>query len=99
LQTAAGHEEIRMSKKPEDISPHHSACRHCDSPAEHDAQKFVFGVDLDGVCADLFAGLRPIAAKWTGRPLKSLTKKPSWGLPEWGIPGCRAATTSCTGSP
>ena len=76
-----------MSKpfRPEDISPHHSPCQHCDSPGEHEPPHFVFGVDLDGVCADLFTGLRPIAAQWTGRPLKSLTKKPSWGLPEWGI--------------
>ena len=46
---------------------------------------FVFGVDLDGTCADFYAGLRPIAAEWLGVDVASLPTQVSWGLPEWGI--------------
>ena len=46
---------------------------------------FVLGVDLDGVCADFYAGLRPIAAEWLGVEITSLPQRVSWGLPEWGI--------------
>jgi 5'(3')-deoxyribonucleotidase len=46
---------------------------------------FVFGVDLDGVCADFYRGLRPIAAEWLGVDLESLPERVSWGLPEWGV--------------
>jgi len=45
----------------------------------------VFGVDLDGVCADFYAGLRPIAAEWLGVDVSSLPERVSWGLPEWGV--------------
>jgi 5'(3')-deoxyribonucleotidase len=48
-------------------------------------QPFVFGVDLDGTCADFYAGLRPIAAEWLGRELEELTTEVSWGLREWGL--------------
>ena len=47
--------------------------------------RFVFGVDLDGVCADFYAGLRPIAAEWLGVDVNTLPERVSWGLPEWGI--------------
>jgi len=46
---------------------------------------FVFGVDLDGVVADFYGGLRPIAAEWLGVALESLSPRVSWGLVEWGI--------------
>lgn len=46
---------------------------------------FVFGVDLDGTCADFYGGLRPIAAEWLGLEVDSLPTEVSWGLPEWGI--------------
>lgn len=46
---------------------------------------FVFGVDLDGTCADFYGGLRPIAAEWLGVPLDSLPVEVSWDFPEWGI--------------
>jgi 5'(3')-deoxyribonucleotidase len=46
---------------------------------------FVLGVDLDGVCADFYAGLRHIAAEWLGVPIEQLTPEVSYGLPEWGI--------------
>ena len=46
---------------------------------------FVFGVDLDGVVADFYGGLRPIAAEWLGVRLDSLPERVSWGLVEWGV--------------
>ena len=48
--------------------------------------KFVLGVDLDGVVADFYTALRPVAAEWLGVPLEMLTKAVSCGLPEWGLP-------------
>jgi len=49
------------------------------------SRRFVFGVDLDGVCADFYAGLRPIAAEWLGVEVRTLPERVSWGLPEWGV--------------
>lgn len=46
---------------------------------------FVLGVDLDGVVADFYGGLRIIAAEWLGKPLESLPEKVSFGLNEWGL--------------
>jgi hypothetical protein len=46
---------------------------------------FVFGVDLDGVVADFYGGLRPIAAEWLGVELDTLPERVSWGLTEWGV--------------
>jgi len=46
---------------------------------------FVFGVDLDGTCADFYEGLRPIAAEWLGVEAGSLPLDVSWNLPEWGV--------------
>jgi 5'(3')-deoxyribonucleotidase len=48
-------------------------------------RSFVFGVDLDGVVADFYSGLRPIAAEWLGVDLSTLPERVSWGLVEWGI--------------
>jgi 5'(3')-deoxyribonucleotidase len=48
-------------------------------------RSFVFGVDLDGVVADFYAGLRPIAAEWLGVGLATLPERVSWGLGEWGV--------------
>jgi 5'(3')-deoxyribonucleotidase len=48
-------------------------------------RRFVFAVDLDGVCADFYRGLRPIAAEWLGVDVSTLPERVSWGLPEWGI--------------
>jgi beta-phosphoglucomutase-like phosphatase (HAD superfamily) len=45
----------------------------------------VLGVDLDGVVADFYAGVRPIAAEWLGVPIASLTPSPSYGLDEWNL--------------
>lgn len=46
-------------------------------------RRFVFGVDLDGVVADFYRGLRPIAAEWLGVDVTALTEEVSHGLPEW----------------
>lgn len=46
---------------------------------------FVFGVDLDGVVADFYGGLRPVAAEWLGVELSTLPERVSWGLVEWGV--------------
>ena len=48
-------------------------------------RSFVFGVDLDGVVADFYAGLRPVAAEWLGADLSTLPERVSWGLVEWGV--------------
>ncbi len=48
-------------------------------------ERFVLGVDLDGTVADFYGGLRPIAAEWLGKPVDTLPREVSYGLPEWGI--------------
>jgi hypothetical protein len=55
-------------------------------PTELDqSDVFIFGVDLDGVCADFYAGIRPIAAEWLGVEPASLIDDVSYGLTEWGL--------------
>jgi 5'(3')-deoxyribonucleotidase len=54
------------------------------SGMEEDAtSEFIFGVDLDGVCADFYEGVRPIAAEWLGVAEHTLTREVSYGFPEW----------------
>jgi 5'(3')-deoxyribonucleotidase len=48
-------------------------------------RRFVLGVDLDGVCADFYGGLKPVAAEWLGVEVSSLADRVSWTLPEWGV--------------
>jgi 5'(3')-deoxyribonucleotidase len=48
-------------------------------------ERFVLGLDLDGVCADFYGKMREIAAEWTEQPLESLAVEPEWGLSNWGI--------------
>ena len=48
-------------------------------------RRFVLGVDLDGVCADFYGGLKPVAAEWLGVDVTSLPDRVSWTLPEWGV--------------
>jgi 5'(3')-deoxyribonucleotidase len=50
-----------------------------------DDRQFVLGVDLDGVVADFYAGLRPIAAEWLGVAIDTLTPNPGYGLAEWNL--------------
>lgn len=45
----------------------------------------MLGVDLDGVVADFYGGIRPIAAEWLGVAIDSLTPTPSYGLDEWNL--------------
>ncbi len=47
--------------------------------------KFVLGVDLDGVVADSYEGLRVIAAEWLDVPIESLSRDVSFGLSEWEV--------------
>jgi 5'(3')-deoxyribonucleotidase len=53
-----------------------------DHPIE---RPFILGVDLDGVCADFYNGIRPLAAEWLGVDEKTLPRDVSYGLREWGI--------------
>jgi len=46
---------------------------------------FVFGVDLDGVVADFYSGLKPLAAEWVGKPVEELPDDFSFALTEWGL--------------
>ena len=48
-------------------------------------RRFVLGVDLDGVVADFYRGLRPIAAEWLGVEENQLTDVVTYGLPEWNL--------------
>lgn len=57
----------------------------CLERLEADRHDFVFGVDLDGVCADFYGGLRPIAAEWLGVSVDTLPEEISWGLPRMGF--------------
>jgi 5'(3')-deoxyribonucleotidase len=47
--------------------------------------QFIFGVDLDGVCADFYARIREIAAEWLDVEIDSLAREVSYGLDEWGL--------------
>jgi hypothetical protein len=53
--------------------------------SEGEPRQFVLGVDLDGVVADFYGGLRPIAAEWMGVPAERLTPTPGYGLEEWNL--------------
>jgi 5'(3')-deoxyribonucleotidase len=53
--------------------------------SENPLRQFVLGVDLDGVVANFYAGLLPIAAEWLGVPAASLPVEVSYGLTEWGL--------------
>ena len=48
-----------------------------------DENRFVLGVDLDGVCADFIGALRPVAAEWLGVPVEELPVRVNYGFPEW----------------
>lgn len=49
-------------------------------------RRFIFGVDLDGVCADFYGGIRPLAAEWLGVEEHTLPQSVDYGLSKWGIP-------------
>lgn len=46
---------------------------------------FVFGVDLDGVCADYHHGFRDVVATELGVDPESLSRPTEWGYQHWGI--------------
>lgn len=46
---------------------------------------FTLGVDLDGVCANYSASMRPIVAEWLGVPEDDLPVDHDWGMSRWGI--------------
>lgn len=48
-------------------------------------ETFIFGVDLDGVCADFYGKMREIAAEWMSVPIDSLPVEVKYGLPEWNL--------------
>ncbi len=50
-----------------------------------DEPKYIFGVDLDGVCADFYGGIRPLAAEWLGKREEELVPHVTYGLKEWGM--------------
>ena len=46
---------------------------------------FVFGVDLDGVCADYTRGFRDFCARRLGVGVDTLPLERSWDFREWGF--------------
>jgi 5'(3')-deoxyribonucleotidase len=52
-----------------------------------ETENFILGLDLDGVVADFYGTIRPLAAEWLGKPLDDLTESPTYGLHEWGFNG------------
>ena len=47
--------------------------------------EFVFGVDLDGVCADYHLGFRDVVAAEYGLDPDSMTRPTVWGYQHWGV--------------
>jgi 5'-nucleotidase len=59
-----------------------------ESDTKPSAEKsFIFGVDLDSVCADYVFAFRRIVAEVKGINPDTLTLDPSWNFSEWGISG------------
>lgn len=50
-----------------------------------DGPRFVLGVDLDGVVADFYGGLRHVASEWLDVPVDQLTTEVTYALPEWSL--------------
>lgn len=50
-----------------------------------EVEPFVFGVDLDGVCADYTSAFRAFVAEAKGVSLESLPLERSWDFREWGL--------------
>lgn len=48
-------------------------------------EPFVFGVDLDGVCANYTLAFRDFCAERLGRDPESMPMQRSWGFQEWGL--------------
>jgi len=50
-----------------------------------DLDAFIFGVDLDGVCADYTLGLQGSVAAHTGRPRTDFPIERDWDFTQWGF--------------
>jgi len=48
-------------------------------------KEITIGVNLDGVCADLYGRMREIATEWYGYNDSELPPEITYGLPEWGL--------------
>ena len=48
--------------------------------------KFVLGVDLDGVVADFYKAIRPLAAEWMNVDESTLSIKTDYAFKAWGFP-------------
>jgi 5'(3')-deoxyribonucleotidase len=47
--------------------------------------RFVFGVDLDGVCFDYYGAIKPYAAEWMTKQPEDLEGEAVYGFKPWGI--------------
>ena len=50
-----------------------------------DDNRFILGVDLDGVVGDFYGAMRKIASEWLNKPIETLSTEVSFGLDEWGL--------------
>ena len=50
-----------------------------------DLDAFIFGVDLDGVCADYTLGLQGSVSAHTGRPRTDFPIERDWDFTQWGF--------------
>jgi hypothetical protein len=57
--------------------------------------RFVFGVDLDGVCFDYYGAIKPYAAEWMKKRPEDLVGDAVYGFKPWASM-TTAATTSFT---
>lgn len=48
-------------------------------------EKFIFAVDLDGVCGDFYGIMREIAAEWKGVTIDKLPTDVAYGFTEWDL--------------
>ncbi len=54
-------------------------------PPMENGPRFVLGVDLDGVVADFYGGLRQVASEWLDVPMEHLTEQVTYNLTEWSL--------------
>lgn len=47
------------------------------------SEKFIFAVDLDGVCGDFYSIMREVAAEWKGTTTEKLPADVTYGMSEW----------------
>jgi 5'(3')-deoxyribonucleotidase len=55
-------------------------------PEKKKAQdSFVLGLDLDGCVVDFVGSMREVFAEWSGKNIRKIEKKPTYGMKEWGL--------------